>query len=135
MSIITTHTENINLNFYVLRQSVSNKNLLSYELLLRNSPENRHVSAPPTKTFKVLVLTLGLKRLAQDCLAFISLGHDPLIHIYCLSSKQYFQPIISVLTPYLCIQSPTEKIETYSNLPPASIDVTQTEGLPGACEC
>jgi hypothetical protein len=104
-----TYTENINLNFYVLSQSILNKNLLSYELLLRNSPENRHVSAPPTKTFEVLVLTLGLKRLAQGCLAFINLGHDPLIHIYCLSSKQYFQPIISALTPYLCIQSPSEK--------------------------
>jgi hypothetical protein len=61
--------------------------------------------------------------------------NDRLVYIYYLSSKQYFQPIISALTPYLCIQSPSEKIETYSNLPPASIDITQTEGLPRACEC
>jgi c-di-GMP-related signal transduction protein len=48
MSTITTHTENIIImSVYVPRQSILNKNLLSYELLLRNSLENRHVSAAP----------------------------------------------------------------------------------------
>jgi c-di-GMP-related signal transduction protein len=123
------------LNFYVPRQSILNKNLLSYELLLRNSLENRHVSAAPAKIIEVLVFTLGLKSLTQGYLAFINLAHDPLINAYCLSSKQYFQAILSALTPYPCIQSPSKKLETYSDLPPANIDVTQTEAAPGECEC
>jgi c-di-GMP-related signal transduction protein len=127
--------EDIILRFYVARQPILNKHLFAYGLLRRNSLENRHVSAAPAKIIEVLVFTLGLKSLTQGYLAFINLAHDPLINTYCLSSKQYFQSILSALTPYPCIQSPSKKIETYSDLPPANIDVTQTEAALEVCKC
>jgi c-di-GMP-related signal transduction protein len=124
------------LNFYVPRQCLLNKNLLAYEFLFRNSLKNRHVCAATAKIIDVLVITLGLKSLTQSWLAFICFGHDPLINGYCLSSKQYFQPIISALTPCPNIQPPSEKIDTYSGChPPVSIDLTRIEAILGECKC
>jgi c-di-GMP-related signal transduction protein len=109
------------LNFYVPWQCILNKNLLAYKLLFRNSLKNRHVCAAKAKIIDVLVITLGLKSLPQSWLAFICFGHEQLINDDCLSSKQYFQLIISALTPFPSIQPPSEKIDTYSGCHPLSI--------------
>ena len=136
MSTITIHTENSILNIYVPRPSILNKNVLAYELLLRNSLESKHVLAAPLKIIEVLVLTLGLQSLAQVWLVFFSFGHEQLINDDYLSSKQSFQLILTVLTSYLCIRSPSEKNETYSDLhSPVSINDTQTEAILGVLEC
>jgi hypothetical protein len=124
------------LNFYVPRQCILNKNLLAYEFLFRNSLKNRHACAVTAKIIDVLVITLGLKSLTQSWLAFICFSHDPLINGYCLSSKQYFQPIISALTPRPSIQPQSEKIDTYSGChAPVSIDLTHSEAILGVCKC
>ncbi|PKG98470.1 hypothetical protein [Paraglaciecola sp. MB-3u-78] len=124
------------MSFYVPQQCILNKHLFAYGLLLRNSLDKKHVSPATAKIIEVLVFTLGLKRLIQGCLAFFNLAHAPLLNGYCLSSKQYFQPIISALTPCPNIQPPSEKIDTYSGChPPISIDLTHTEAILGVCKC
>jgi hypothetical protein len=124
------------LKFYVPRQCILNKNLLAYEFLFRNSLKNRHICASTAKIIDVLVITLGLKSLILGWLSFINVAHDQLINGYCLSSKHYFQPIISALKPYPSILPTSEKIDTYSGChPPVSIDLTHTEAILGVCKC
>lgn len=126
--------ESIILNFYVAHLPIPKKKIFVSELLLPDNFENINEAA--AKIIEELECILRLKRLTQEPLVFIKIGHDSLINVHYLTSEQQLKDIITVLEHLPCSKSPSEKIDTHADFQHhVSAGVIKAEALSGICEC